>query len=241
MFDLHCHILQGFDDGSDNIEESVRMAKLAVNGGTKVIVATPHSNIPHTYQNFFDGHYKAAFVELKKRLSDEKINLTLCAGHEIFAEDNFIELIKSGKLLTLNGSDYPLVEFNFIEKADSVYRKVMKIISEGLTPVIAHPERYGFVIEDEFAAERLKKMGCVLQINKGSLKGNFGKAAYIAAHSMLERKLADCVASDAHSPYMRTPYLADAFEIISENYSEEYADLLLRKNPMKVLKNQKIL
>ena len=83
-------------------------------------------------------------------------------------------------------------------------------------------------------------MGCLLQINKGSLKGGFGKIAQNAAHGIMKNELADFVASDAHSPYMRTPYLADVRELISELYSEEYADLLLFKNPVKVLKNQKI-
>lgn len=240
MLDIHCHILHGLDDGSDNIEESVRMAKLAAEGGTKAIIATPHSNIPGSFQNYCNKEYKTKIIELNLRLKADGIDLKVYPGHEIFAAENFLEHIKSGKLLTLCRSDYPLVEFDFTEYSDSVYLKLREILSEGLTPIIAHPERYAFVIEDEYAPLRLKSMGCLLQINKGSIKGSFGRAPYIAAHNMLENELADFVASDAHSPYMRTPYLADAHEIISELYSAEYADLLLRKNPLKVLHNKKI-
>lgn len=240
MLDIHCHILHGLDDGSDNIEESVRMAKLAVEGGTKAIIATPHSNIPESYQNHCDMVYAEKFRDLNNRLKNENINLKIFPGHEIFAAGNFIELIKRKKLLTLNNSDYPLVEFAFAEYSDSVYTKLRMLIAEGLTPIIAHPERYAFVIEDEYAPFRLKNMGCLLQINKGSLKGSFGKAPYTTAHTILESELADFVASDAHSPYMRTPFLADAREIIGELYSNEYADLLLWQNPMKVLQNKKI-
>lgn len=240
MLDIHCHILHGLDDGSDNIEESVRMAKLAVEGGTKAIIVTPHSNIPESYQNYFDKVYAQKFKELNSRLKAEKIPLKIFPGHEIFAAGNFVELIKKKRLLTLNSSDYPLVEFAFTEHADSVYEKLSMLISEGLTPIVAHPERYAFVAEDDFAPFRLKTMGCLLQINKGSLKGSFGRDAYIAAHAIIENELADFVASDAHSPYMRTPFLADAHEIISEIHSEEYADLLLWQNPVKALNNQKI-
>ena len=107
-------------------------------------------------------------------------------------------------------------------------------------PVVAHPERYAFVAEDGSAPLRLKKAGCLLQINKGSLKNKFGDHAYAVSQALIRHELADFVASDAHSPYMRTPYLADAYEIVCELHSEQYADILLTSNPQKVLKNEKI-
>lgn len=240
MVDIHCHILPGLDDGSDNIEESVRMARLAVEGGTKVIITTPHSNITDSFQNHFSKEYAETFLEFKSALKAENIPLKIYPGHEIFAADNFVELIKKKKLLTLCNSDYPLVEFNFTEHSDSVYEKLEMLTAEGLTPIVAHPERYAFVAEDEAAPLKLKKLGCLLQINKGSFKGNFSREAFTASNNIIKNELADFVASDAHSPYMRTPYLADAYEIISEIHSEEYADLLLNINPSAVLQNKKI-
>ncbi len=240
MVDIHCHILPGLDDGSDNIEESVRMARLAADGGTTAIVATPHSNIPGSYQNYFSKTYAEKFKDFSARLKAENIPLKIYPGNEIFAGENVIELIKAKRLITLNNSVYPLVEFDFTEQPEIVYENLLALIAEGYTPVVAHPERYAFVIENELAPVELKNMGCLLQINKGSIKGSFGKGAYIAAHSMLSRSLADVVASDAHSPYMRTPYLADVNEIISEMYSADYADMLLDKNPGDIINNKKI-
>lgn len=241
MTDIHCHILPGLDDGSDNIEESVRMAHLAVDGGTKAIIVTPHSNIPDSFQNYCDRDYVESFKALKARLAEEKIPLKIYPGHEIFADGNIVEMIKAKKLLTLCDSDYPLVEFGFTEHSDSVYEKLQILVAEGLTPIVAHPERYAFVIEDALAPIRLKEIGCLLQVNKGSLKGSFGRGAYTVSHAIIGQELADFVASDAHSPYMRTPYLADAREIISDIHSEEYADLLLSINPAKIIKNEKII
>ncbi len=240
MVDIHCHILPGLDDGSDNIEESIRMALLAVQGGTKAIIVTPHSNIPNSYQNYLDKHYVENFKALKSRIREEKIPLDIYPGHEIFACGNLVELIKKKRLLTLCKSDYPLVEFGFAEQSESVYEKLQLLIAEGFTPIVAHPERYAFVAEDESAPLKLKGMGCLLQINKGSLKGGLGRDAYVVSQNIIMNEIADFVASDAHSPYMRSPYLADAHEIISEIHSEEYADLLLKINPEKVLKNEKI-
>ena len=240
MVDIHCHILPGFDDGSDNIEESLRMARIAAGGGTKAIIVTPHSNIPDSYQNYLDKEYVDTFKELKAKIKEQRIPLKIYPGHEIFATDDLVEPIKRKRLLTLCNSDYPLVEFAFKERSESVYEKLQILVAEGLTPIVAHPERYAFVAEDRSAALRLKKIGCLLQVNKGSLKNKFGTNAYNVAQALIRREVADFVASDAHSPYMRTPYLADAHEIISELHSPQYANLILSINPEKILKNEKI-
>lgn len=240
MVDIHCHILPGFDDGADNFEEALRMARIAAGGGTKAIIVTPHSNIPDSYQNYLDKEYVDTFKELKAKIKEQRIPLEIYPGHEIFATDDLVEPIKRKKLLTLCNSDYPLVEFAFKERSESVYEKLQVLVAEGLTPIVAHPERYAFVAEDRSAALRLKKIGCLLQVNKGSLKNKFGTNAYDVAQALIRREVADFVASDAHSPYMRTPYLADAHEIISEMHSPQYANLILSINPEKVLKNEKI-
>ncbi|MBQ9850839.1 MAG: hypothetical protein IJO36_09085 [Clostridia bacterium] len=240
MVDIHCHILPGFDDGADNFEEALRMARIAAGGGTKAIIVTPHSNIPDSYQNYLDKLYVDAFKRLKALIKERNIPLKIYPGHEIFATDDLIEPIKRKRLLTLCNSDYPLVEFGFRERSESVYRKLQLLVAEGLTPIVAHPERYAFVSENGSAPMTLKKMGCLLQVNKGSLKKSFGSTAYAVSQALIINEVADFVASDAHSPYMRTPYLADVHEIISELHSKQYADLLLSTNPEKVLKNEKI-
>lgn len=240
MVDIHCHILHGLDDGSDNIEESVKMAKLASESGTKAIIATPHSNIPDSFENYFSKAYAEKFFELNKRLAAENIPVKIYPGHEIFAAGNFIELIKRKRLVTLNNSVYPLIEFDFYEHPKTVFPKLEQLLAEGYVPVVAHPERYEFIQYDEEAAEHIKEIGCLIQLNKGSITGKFGRSAQHTAHRILDARLADFVASDAHSPYMRTPRLEKTHEIIGEIYSYDYAQLLLSENPTKLIKNQKI-
>ncbi len=240
MFDIHCHILHGLDDGSDNIEESVMMAKLAAESGTKAIIATPHSNIPNSFQNHFNKEYAKNFIELNKRLKAEDVPVRIFPGQEIFAYGDFLQQMKNGQLITLNNSVYPLIEFDFYEHPKTVFPKLEQLLAEGYIPIVAHPERYEFVQYDEEAAEYIKEIGCMIQLNKGSVTGKFGRSAQATAHRILERRFADFVASDAHSPYMRTPRLEKAHEMIGEIYSYDYAQLLLCENPMKVIRNQKI-
>ena len=83
MYDIHCHILCGVDDGADTLPESVEMAQIACDGGTKVIVATPHSNISETKQNFWTEDFKKTFTEVQNAINQAKIPVKLLPGQEI--------------------------------------------------------------------------------------------------------------------------------------------------------------
>lgn len=238
MYDIHCHILYGVDDGADSLSEAVEMLRRAYEGGTVAVAATPHSNVPKLYENSWNSGLEKKLEELRKALEHANIPLELYRGQEIFCCGSFIEKLKSGELITLNGSRYPLVEFRFDERAEDVYKKLGLLIAEGYVPVVAHPERYRFVAESPEAAKRLKAMGCLLQINKGSILGKFGAEVKAIAHTILSKELACAVASDGHSPYMRTPFLADVHEAISERYSADYADVLLSDNPKAILNDK---
>ena len=240
MVDIHCHILPGVDDGSGNFNDAIEMAELAAASGIRSIVATPHCNMPDVFQNHWTPKLQEAFNKLQKEVSARKIPVTLFHGQEIFLASGFLELIKQGKLISINHSRYFLIEFKPQENASIAIRKLQKMIAEGYVPIVAHPERYGFVQEYGDMVYRMKELGCLVQINKGSLKGRFGRAARDRAFDILRNHDADFIASDGHSQYSRTPYLEDAYEIICERFSSDYADFLLKDNPQRVLKNEKI-
>ena len=186
MIDIHCHILYGLDDGAASAEESVEMALLAYKGGTDKIIVTPHSNVTGSWRNMWNSDFESMIERLNNQMTQHGRELTFYPGQEIFCGENFLKLLSEGKLVTLNNSRYPLVEFDFYEHSASVYHKLEKLISEGYTPVVAHPERYAFFCEDDDAAIRLRNMGCLLQLNKGSIQGSFGRSAYNAAKRMLD-------------------------------------------------------
>lgn len=240
MIDIHCHILPGLDDGSGNFSDSIEMAKLAADSGTRSIVVTPHCNVPNMFENYWTTEIQSVLDRLQKEVNARKIPVTFLPGQEIFLASDFITYIKQGKLIPINYSRYLLVEFSSYENASISIRKLQKILAEGFVPIVAHPERYSFVHEHEDIVYRMKELGCLVQINKGSLKGRFGRKAMKCAFEILENRDADFVASDGHSQYSRTPYLADAYEIICDRFSSDYADFLLNDNPHKVLMNKPI-
>lgn len=241
MYDIHCHILPGVDDGSGNLNDSIEMAQLAAESGVKGIVATPHCNIPGMFRNYKSEELEATFRTLQAEIKRRELPIALYLGQEIFLCQTYVQHLKKGDLITLNNSRYMLVEFDFKEEEGSALSKIANLVSCGYTPIIAHPERYGFVIENFDAIKRIRSLGGLVQINKGSLLGEFGPYISRTAKDILISGQADFVASDAHSQYDRTPNLADVDEMLCETVGYDYADILLNTNPKKVLDNEKIL
>ena len=240
MFDLHCHILPGVDDGSGGLEESILMIRSAAEQGTVGIVATPHANIPGGFTNYYDENLSEKYEALRKTLAEKDINVSIFEGQEIFCSGAVLTLLREGKLISLNNSSYILVEFAFREYASSMIKKIARLRAEGYIPIVAHPERYDSVKETTETAKQLKSAGALLQVNSGSIEGHMGQGAFSAAHRLLQRELCDFVASDAHSPYSRTACMDAAHEIICEEYDPDYAKLLFEINPKHVLKNERI-
>ena len=113
MIDIHAHILPDLDDGSEDMEESLEMAELAVESGVEIMTATPHSNQMGRFENFQSEQLQTAFERLRMVLKKEKIPLKILNGMEIFASEDIAQKIKNKQLSGINGTDYYLVEFPF--------------------------------------------------------------------------------------------------------------------------------
>lgn len=240
MVDIHTHILPNIDDGSESLRESLEMLRLAYRGGTTELVATPHYMDQGLYENEYDAFLEDRFARLQEAAEEHDIPVKLFLGQEIFMVPNLMELLFAGKAKGLNGTRYLLVEFPFERYeawCDSVLRHAYR---EGYIPVIAHPERYHYVMEDPHFAYRWLEQGYLLQLNKGSVLGQFGREVRHTARILLFEQMVHLVASDAHRSDRRTPYLLDAYEEIAHLLDEEAADLLLTENPQKILRNERI-
>lgn len=237
MVDIHCHILPGLDDGARDIYDTLDMASLAHTSGVKIIVATPHCNVPREAGNYYDARYREAFRSACKALEEERIPVRLLPGMEVFTTYDLPQLICEKKILTLNQSSYLLMEFAFDEDPEFVEIMVDRVKELDLKPVIAHPERYEFIKEDLELAHRLVRKGCVLQANKGSLMGRYGRRSEDTVFELLKQKLISVVASDAHSAVMRTPDMRRA-----RSAAEDVCDVrkLFEENPMKICTNQSL-
>lgn len=240
MYDIHCHITFDVDDGSQTLNESVRMAEIAYESGVKGIVSTPHTNSPGSHKNYWSSELLEKVRILREELKKEHIPIKIFCGQEIFCTKETVKMLENGKLITINNTRYPLVEFGFYEKSQTVFSMLKELVRAGYSPIVAHPERYSFVHENFENVEKLKHIGCLIQVNKGSILGNFGDSAMESANRMLEARQVDVVSSDAHSPYVRNTEMMGIHEYICENFSYDYASYVLDIAPGLILRNLEI-
>lgn len=234
MIDLHCHILPGLDDGSQSFEESLAMADMAAGHGIRQIAVTPHCVAGRV------GEVLEGVQLLQALLEEEHIPVRLYPGMEIFGTYDTARLLRERKLLTLGGSRYPLIEFAFQSDGEEETEILQRVIDAGFTPLVAHPERYSYICDEPELVNRWCAMGCLFQVNRGSLLGRYGYASQQMGLALVRRGFATVVATDAHSPVVRTPRAKDVYALLSERVSPVAAEMLMRRNPERIIKNQRL-
>lgn len=147
------------------------------------------------------------------------------------------------KVSTLNGTKNVLIEFSMNTTWKEIQEAVNEVILLGLTPVIAHIERYdALAFKGERVAELIDK-GCYTQVNsshvlKPGLIGDPSKEFKKRVQYFLERVLVHCVASDMHNITTRPPFMKEAYQLVAEEYGQDKAKALFKKNLLMLLKNQ---
>lgn len=234
MVDIHTHILPGMDDGAQDIYDMLDMAQLACESGTTVMVATPHCNIPGFYENYYSDSYEGLILQCRELLKKEHIPLTVLPGMEVFVTENLPDLIRRKAVIPINRQRYILIEFDFDENPDFAQYMLPRIRDTGLIPVIAHVERYHFIWDYPELIYEWKIGGYEIQVNKGSFIGRFGDHAHVLAYDFLDRNLITAIASDAHSPLVRTPRMDDVYDYLLQKYPADYLDVLFEENPQRI-------
>lgn len=194
--DIHSHILPGIDDGSPDIETSLRLVKGIYNLGIRNTVATPHiigdmfRNTPETIG--------AALAKLKEACATEGIDISINAAAEYMLDDYFMKLLRSENQLLAIHDKIILTEQSYASPTSNLNEISFELISRGYRPIMAHPERYFFYHNNYDEYSHMKDMGFLLQVNLLSLTGYYGKAVAKAAKYILENNLADLVGTDMH-------------------------------------------
>lgn len=194
--DMHSHILPGIDDGSPDVETSLELIKGLMEIGLKKSVATPHiisdlyRNTPETIGNALD--------KLQAALDKNQINYKVSAAAEYMLDVWFFELLKTGQPLLTIKDNIILTEFSFSYMPSHPEEMSFSILTEGYTPILAHPERYGYYHENLRMYDRLKELGFLLQVNLLSLTGYYGKDVAKAAKYIIKNGLASFVGTDLH-------------------------------------------
>jgi len=237
MIDLHCHILHGLDDGAKSLDEAAEMAKMAKQDGITAIVATPH-----LYRGDFVptdlSIIEKKLEELRYVLEKNKVGVEIIKGAEVHISHNLIEKIRKNRdYLMLNGSSYMFLEFPAGHVFSGVKELLFELLSSGIRPIIAHPERNYVFMRNHGLLFELVQTGALTQANSGSFTGLYGRRVEEAAYRFLELNLTHFVASDSHNPRPSAMWLSKAVRNIEDRMGPEVASALVNDNPHAVLEN----
>lgn len=240
MIDIHCHILPELDDGAEDLEAALAMARIAVRDGVREIVATPH---------VFDGRYEVAraaaeekIAVLRAALERESIPLGLHLGSDCHLDERIFDPAHAASAIGIAGGKYILVELPHEIVPPRVEDAFFRLRAAGRVPILTHPERNA-ELERPRGIERIEAWvasGLLVQVTAASLEGEWGPAARAAAETLVERGLCHFVATDAHAPDWRPPRLSGGRAAVERLAGPEVAQRLVEENPRRAIRGERI-
>ncbi|PHS37255.1 MAG: capsular biosynthesis protein [Sulfurovum sp.] len=193
--DLHSHLIPGIDDGSQSMEESLRLLKGLELLGYEKVITTPHI-MADAYRNTPKIIHKGLH-NLRQAATKEGIIIEIDAAAEYYLDDGFEDLLKKGDLMLMKG-EYLLFETSYYAKPMQLEEMIFAITSSGYKPIMAHPERYRYVKDPLKEYSRFKELGVLLQVNLNSFGGHYGKDAKQKADFLSREGMIDFLGSDVH-------------------------------------------
>lgn len=232
--DIHSHILYGVDDGSDSIETSLELLKKEYEQGVSNVILTPHFHIGEcmTDHNRILEHFEHLKAVTKTEIPD--INLYL--GNEIMACEEMVKLIDEGRINTLAGTRFVLIEFYPTVQYSVMLKYISRLLNGGYTPIIAHCERYSCLHAPikKINAKNIRhiiEMGVYLQVNAISVYERENKFV----EKLIDNDYLHFIATDAHSLNHRNVQWDKCIKHLRKKYNDDYLNWLLKENPNKIL------
>lgn len=236
MIDIHVHILPGVDDGPATMAESLALARELVQGGVRAAIATPHYNDEFPHLRAAEVQQRVSEVQMELALAG--IALQLFAGHEVLIKPGLVEDVRMGRVATLAGSRFLLLELWNSNWLPETERVIFELQMQGITPILAHPERYRAIQKDSGRLANLVQRGVLAQLTVGSLVGAQGRETRACARTLLKRGLIQYLASDAHGPQVRLPHLQQGLQAARELVGDERVQEMTEQLPAYLLRSE---
>jgi protein-tyrosine phosphatase len=234
MYDLHAHILPGVDDGAETIEETLEMARVAAQSGTRSLLATPHRRDVTEFSSV--SSVRDLLNEVNVRVREQGTELTLVLGMENHLDLELPDEVTAGRALPIGDTRYILVEMPFVGRPMYVEDVLYRLQLQGLTPILAHPERIEAFQRDPELLLGLVERGMLSQITAGSPIGVFGRRVQQFTAQLLRRNLVHVMSSDTHRPRgPRSPKLGAGIDAVTKLVGEESAMAMVLDTPRAIL------
>jgi protein-tyrosine phosphatase len=194
--DMHSHLIPGIDDGSPDLETSIRLIRGLMDLGYKKIITTPHVNadiFPNT-----SAIIRAGQAELTGELERQKIDVELSAAAEYLIDDSFMRMLDNDEPFLTLQDRLVLVELSFAVPAINLKEVLFQLQVKGYQPVLAHPERYLYFGANKAWYQQLRDAGCLFQLNLMSFSGHYGRESLQLVEYLVKKKFVDLLGTDLH-------------------------------------------
>ena len=235
MIDIHCHLLPNIDDGPKTCNESIELLRVLKQQGVETVVATPHFYPLDTNLETFLKQRTASFDMLSEEIGNEDLPEILL-GAEVYYFTG-IGKSKSIKSLCIDKTNYLLLELPMCEYNSYIISDIAGIKENlGITPIIAHIERYAKMPNYRKILGLVDKGICLAQVNTSSV---LNKHYERTVKKLIKKGYVSFVASDAHSAEYRPPCFDECLAGIKDKFSlSEYTQIV--NNISEFLRNNRV-
>ncbi|WP_438347587.1 tyrosine-protein phosphatase [Paenibacillus sp. FA6] len=235
MIDIHCHILPGIDDGPQQLEQAIGLARAAVAEGITTLIATPH-HLNGRYNTPTEVMMQAVDM-FKHELLQHRIPLRVEPGQEVHVHPGWIDEFYRGNLCTLANSRYMLLEFPARQVPPNLQDVLHELKVKGIIPILAHPERNSEVVNSIKVTNELLEQGVLFQITAHSIVGLFGKRVQKWCFHLCKKNQLHFISSDAHDVVRRNFVMQKSYDRIGKLFGDDVVEGL-KLNALHVLEDR---
>jgi len=236
MVDFHSHVLFEVDDGSENLEMSMKMIEQSITEGVKILALTPH-HIKGLFEEALTDldSYNEKFQFLQNHYR-ERIELVQSA--ELMINEELIDDLDSGLTFGYGNSKTILVEYNLLDAPTYAEGLFYKLKLAGYQVILAHPERNRALRHDPELLYHLNDLGVLFQLNAGSLLGQFGDKVTHFAKELIKVNLIHAIGSDGHNDQTRDMRIKHAYDTVKELNPKLFDNIM--ENGPKLIHGEKV-
>ena len=231
LYDIHCHILPGVDDGAKNMDIALALIEKEIEAGVETIILTPHFR-----KEMFEPDMEDIWNAYDELLYETRYkDIRLYLGCEFHANMEMVETLDNDLRPTLADSRYVLTEFAHNSTRAFMKERADALLMSGYRPIIAHIERYRATRKDFDLIEDLIEMGCEVQVNADAIIGRDGLGAQRFCKKLMQEDMLHYVGSDTHNLRGRAPHLGECCEYLKKHMGRLYTSRIMRDNPSKIV------
>jgi protein-tyrosine phosphatase len=229
LVDLHAHILPGFDDGSEDLPDSLKMLEFLEEMGFGHVFATPHHRL-YPWKGIEPEMVENGVRDLRLAAIEKGISLNLLPGMEFDLDEIIPERVST----MLGNAGHILVDVGFLGVPRDLSGLLGKVMDTGAKVFLVHPERNYKLCRFRQELSDLTASGVRLLGNIGSLSGMYGQKVQRDARGLLKEGYYWGMASDMHS-HDQSPWIRDGIDKLVSLAGNSAAEEMMVVRPMQIV------